>query len=124
MAANRVSARVCMQIELALDGPSDDSESSRDMDDRARQLGMIGAEIDAARSRRSFDIQTSAAIDLACAVASSDLNRIADAEVVARSLGFKVSEIAQIKDLGNNQSTKGKDVAKSPYCLEEDLVTA
>lgn len=124
MAANRVSARMCMQIELALDGPSDDSESSRDKDDRARKLGMIGAEIDAARSRRSFDIQTSAAIDLACAVASSDLKRIAGAEAVARSLGFHGSEIGQIKDLGSHRSTRDKDVAKSPHCQAEALATA
>jgi hypothetical protein len=68
-----LDARARLAIELALTAHDADPSQRRRQDEEARQLGLRGAEIDAARHGRSFDAQIS--IALALATAGSDEER-------------------------------------------------
>jgi len=54
-----------LSIEMALAGDRGAPALIRQQDDAAARIGMCGAEIDAARSGRSFDVRRSRALELA-----------------------------------------------------------
>ena len=62
----RLDERVRLAIELSLTASQDTMLHDR-QDAQARRLGMTGADIDAARRGRSFEVQTSMALALAIA---------------------------------------------------------
>jgi hypothetical protein len=64
-----------LSIELALTANSHDRLQREQQDTRAKALGMTGAEIDAARSGKSFDVRTSAVLALAMASNDDDERR-------------------------------------------------
>lgn len=94
-----LSARLTLQIEVALDRDCTCSGRRSIQERRADRLGMTRAEIDAARERRGFDVQAAAAIDFACAVASQDQTRIFVAAVNAMNVGIASIQLAEIAAL-------------------------
>lgn len=94
-----LSKRLRLQIEVALDQDCTCRRTLAAQERRAERLGLTHAEIDAARARRSFDVQTNAAIDFACAVASQDQVRTFAASVKASSLGMPMTQLDQIAAL-------------------------
>jgi hypothetical protein len=75
MAGSTLDGRLRLAIELALTSGDDDPLRRRRQEDRARGLGLSGAEIDAARGGRSFDAQTSIALALATARGDEERRR-------------------------------------------------
>ncbi len=96
MAQCKLSARLRLQIEVALDQDCACQQKLAGQDRRADRLGLTRAEIDSARARRGFDVQTAAAIDFACAVASQDPVRIHAAAVNALASGISKDQLEQI----------------------------
>lgn len=96
MAQCKLSARLRLQIEVALDQDCTCHWKIASQDQRAGQLGLTRAEIDSARARRGFDVQTAAAIDFACAIASHDPVRIHVAAVNALASGISKTQLEQI----------------------------
>ena len=75
MAGFTLDARVRLAIELALTAHGGDRPDRRRQEEQARALGLSGAEIDAARRGRSFDVQTSIALALATANGDEERRR-------------------------------------------------
>lgn len=96
MPHRQLSDRLRLQIEVALDQDCACSRTLANQEKRADRLGLTRAEIDAARARRGFDIQTAAAIDFACAVASQDQTRLFVASVKALAIGISHGQLEQI----------------------------
>jgi hypothetical protein len=94
-----LSDRLRLQIEVALDQDCTCSRTLSDQEVRADRLGLTRAEIDAARARCGFDVQTAAAIDFACAMVSHDQLRIFIASVNAMALGMAMDQLEQIAAL-------------------------
>lgn len=67
--------RARLSIELALTADSQDPLQRQQQDTRAKALGMTGAEIDAARGGKSFDVRTSVVLALAMASNNDDEHR-------------------------------------------------
>jgi hypothetical protein len=89
-----VDDRVRMAIELALTATRTDDRMRSEQEDRARLLGLCGAEIDAARNARSFDVLTSLAISLATAKG----DRRACARDMAMKAGITAESCREIED--------------------------
>lgn len=104
MPNKQLSDRLRLQIEVALDQDCNCSQTLSIQEDRADRLGLTRAEIDAARARRGFDVQTAAAIDFACAVVSIDQTRVFVASVNALALGIPMDQLEQIAALSIKSS--------------------
>ena len=75
MAAFTLDARTRVAIELALTTDGHEPLDRHRQEARASALGLSGAEIDAARRGRSFDVQTSIALALATANGDEERRR-------------------------------------------------
>jgi hypothetical protein len=102
MPSEKLDARLQMLVELALDADCACVKARSRQDARARKLGLVGAEVDAARARKSFDVRTAAAIDMACALAFADDERIRAAEQQALAVGFNPHELIRLRKLANS----------------------
>lgn len=102
-----MSDRLRLQIEVALDQGCNCRQTLSSQEKRADHLGLTRAEIDAARARRGFDVQTAAAIDFACAVASHDQTRIFVSSVNALALGIAMDQLEQIAAFAKNEGWSG-----------------
>lgn len=67
MQISKLDARTRLSIEMALAGDRGSPALIRQQDEAATQLGMCGAEVDAARAGRSFDMRCTRALELALA---------------------------------------------------------
>jgi len=90
MSSFALEGRVRVSIELALTAGIADPRLHDRQDVGARELGLSGAEIDAARLGRSFDVRTSIAIALALAARdgrdySAERDRAARAGIDSRT---------------------------------------
>ncbi len=94
-----LDARLQIQIELALDADCACERTRAQQEARAQRLGLVGAEVDAARARTSFDVRAAAAVDLACAMASGDDERICATERLALAVGFAPAELEELRIL-------------------------
>lgn len=103
-----LSDRLVVQIEIALDQDCTCSGKRSILEKRADRLGMTRAEIDAARSRRGFDVKAAAAIDFACAVVSQEPTRIFVASVNAMSVGIADAQLADIALLSKKYISASK----------------
>lgn len=65
MHISKLDARTRLSVEMALTKDRGASALIQDQDQAAARLGMCGAEIDAARAGRSFDLRGSRALELA-----------------------------------------------------------
>lgn len=99
MPHEKLSDRLRLQIEVALSQDCDCSRTLANQETRADRLGLTRAEIDAARARRGFDIQTDAAIDFACAIASHDQTRIFVSSIKALAVGISIDQLKLIAAL-------------------------
>lgn len=70
-----LDARARLTIELALTAHGGDPLARRRQEEQARALGLSGAEIDAARHGRSFDVRISIALALATADGEEERQR-------------------------------------------------
>lgn len=92
-----LSARLQMLIEIALHADCDCEDTLAEQDERAREIGIVGVEIDAARSRKSFDIHALAAIRLSCAIQMGSAQEVQEAEAQAYNVGLTRADIQAIK---------------------------
>lgn len=92
--------RLRVQIKIALlrdcvgDFPEQDVE--------ARENGLTGAEVDALREGRAFDIKVLAAVKLGCAVHSGRFGEINPLIGQARMVGFSDDECDEICEIAKN----------------------
>lgn len=91
-----LSARTKMLIEIALHADCDCIDTLQEQDERARDIGLVGVEIDAARTRTSFDVHARAAIRFACALRQGDRSAVAHARDEALAVGLSPSDIREI----------------------------
>jgi len=94
-----LDARARLAIELALTAGDPDPSQHRRQDEEARQLGLCGAEIDAARHGRSFDAQLSIALALATAGDDDERRRQRARAVEAGISGSACREIEAFASL-------------------------
>ncbi|WP_242129121.1 hypothetical protein [Sphingobium sp. Sx8-8] len=76
MQISRLDARTHLSIEMALAGDRAAPALIRQQDAAAVKMGMCGAEIDAARAGRSFDVRGTRALELALAVGRGDYRNV------------------------------------------------
>lgn len=98
MAAHEIDARIEMQLLLAL-ATGDGGEDFGKLETRARALGLTGAEIDAARAGRCFDVRAAAAVAYATALRKADIPRIQAAHARVQRLGFGLLDVEAIERL-------------------------
>lgn len=84
-------------IRLALPPNGQTSDAIQRSERQAHAAGLTGAEIDAARQGRSFDVQASAAIALALAMSSRDPSRIARERLQALTSGLTDADIEAVE---------------------------
>jgi len=89
MQNSKLDARTRLSIEMALTGDQGAPDLIRQQNDEAARIGMCGAEIDAARAGRSFDLRGTRALELALAVKRGN-----DRDVRARAIHAGIEEEA------------------------------
>lgn len=94
MTSPALGARIRMAVDLALGADLLEPQGLAGLEAAARALGMSGAEIDAARHWKSFDVQISAA--LALARAARDNENLADCLQRAERAGIDPAPCRQI----------------------------
>lgn len=109
--------RIRIQVELALADRRGCAESRAQQECLARTAGLSGAEIDAARSGRCFDMRANAAVILACASRASPAPPGAPLEAAlaaqARRAGLSDAEIAAVQALAQSgRSMTDKEQSK------------
>lgn len=90
--------RIRIQVEIAL-ADTGCSRAAAKQEGRARAIGLSGAEIDAARSGRCFDIRAGAAVRLACALRSTMVSHAPALVAMAHRAGLNDAEIAAVMAL-------------------------
>lgn len=90
--------RIRIQIEIALAASQSCPAAAASHEQQARAAGLSGAEVDAARQRRCFDVRAAAAVRLACALREAEVIKPALA-AKARRAGLSQAEIAAIAAL-------------------------
>jgi hypothetical protein len=109
--------RIRIQVELALADCRGCAETRAWQECLARTAGLSGAEIDAARSGRCFDMRANAAVVLACAARASPalpgVPLAAALAAQARRAGLSNAEIEAVQALAQSgRSVTGKEQLK------------
>ncbi|GJE46944.1 hypothetical protein [Methylobacterium soli] len=99
MSSFTLDGRVRLSIVLALVDNGRDPPASPGREAEARGLGMCGAEVDAARRGRSFDVRTSRALALALEAASRDGGRLHEERARAVWSGIPAEVCREIESL-------------------------
>ncbi len=96
MQISELDPRTRLLIEIALAGERGAPALVRQQADAATEIGLCGAEIDAARAGRSFDVRGARALELALAIKRSDYR-----EVRARAIqaGFDEEACREIEGI-------------------------
>ena len=89
--------RIQMHIELALSADYACGQTVIGQDARARELGLLGAEVDAARNGSGFDVNAAAAVQYACAFRAGHARALAKARQIALKTGFTANDIVAIE---------------------------
>ncbi len=76
MQISKLDPRTRLSIEIAIAGDRAAPALMGEQDDAAARIGMCGAEIDAARAGRSFDVRGARALELALAVKRDDYREV------------------------------------------------
>lgn len=97
--AKKLSQRIVIQIRLALSRQEQDSPAATHLYNQAKRAGLTQAEIDAARSGRSFEARACAAIRLAKAIIEEDAKELLQAQAHAAEFGLCPIEILQVEKL-------------------------
>ena len=102
-----LDARTRLAIEMAATAGRTDPSLRARQDADARMLGMVGAEIDAARAGKSFDARIARALDLA--MAPDDSGR-ARRRLLAAQAGFDESACREIERLADGWRAGAQDL--------------
>lgn len=94
--ASRLSRRVRAQLRLAVLGDCACDDTRAGLEQAARASGLTGAEIDAARDFRSFEVRTAALLAYACALRSGDDDERTAAVARAQRVGIAPPELQAI----------------------------
>jgi hypothetical protein len=94
-----LSERLAIQIAISLDAGDASGAIAPEHLDRAKTLGLTGAEIEAARQGRSFDVRDAAAVALAKAVCIGSPEEIAGARCRAALAGLDKSAVRATEQL-------------------------
>ncbi len=105
MQISKLDPRTRLSIEMALAGDQGAPALIRQQDDAAARIGMCGAEIDAAREGRSFDVRGARALELALAVKRSDYRDIRSRAV---QVGFDDEACREIEGIAVAHASVGK----------------
>lgn len=85
-----------LHVELALSAHCACTRTLAQQDARARELGISGAEVDAARALGGFDVKAAAAVRYACALRAGDERETAKARQRAVGAGLTESDIRAV----------------------------
>ena len=99
MSSFTVDGRVRLSIALALADAGRSPPVPQGREAEAQKLGMCGAEIDAARRGRSFDVRTSRALSLALAAAARHGERLSKERAHAVRSGIPAEVCREIERL-------------------------
>lgn len=99
MSKSRLTPHTAVQVELAIIKGCDRNPYVSDQIARARDMGLTGAEIEAARSKHSFDAKTSVAIKFACAIDTENHSQISIQKILMKNAGFDEQQCQQIAEL-------------------------
>ncbi len=91
--------RIRVQVLLALTSGRTCADARAEQDAAARQLGLSGAEIDAARGGNCFDVKAAAAVRLACALRVSKPDAVWQAQKTAVAAGLRPEDLTMIESL-------------------------
>ncbi len=93
--------RLRIQVEIALADSCGCAQTRARQENRARAVGLSGAEIDSARAGRCFDMRANAAVVLACALRKDSTPPGAPVAgplaAKARRAGLSLTEIAAVQ---------------------------
>lgn len=103
----KLDERVKLAIEFALIECTDAS-LAHGQEKNARRLGMSGAEVDAARRGRSFEVQLSRALTLALAAASFEPTRRMEREGAAKA-GIPDAVCQEIERFAEQLASRAKE---------------
>ena len=107
--STHLDERISIQVELALTSAAACADVRVQQECAARAAGLSGAEIDAARDRRCFDLRAKAAVVLACALRSTPVPATAllasPLAAKARRAGLHDTEIAAIHTMAEQALT-------------------
>lgn len=91
-----LAPRIAIQLGLAL-ASRIGADKQNALEARARRLGLTGAEIDAARDGRCFEVRAAAAVALALAVEQADACKVVVARERAAHLGLSPGDLRWIE---------------------------
>lgn len=109
MVRSTIGERTRLSIDIALAALDPDPSRQRQQEAVGRGLGMMGAEIDAAREGRSFDAQISMAITLALAARLGPDEGRQERRAQASRLGFSEDACAAIEAYATAQPREAED---------------
>ena len=96
MQKTRLDPWLRIHVELALSAHCACMQTLAQQDARARELGLSGAEVDAARAHGGFDVKAAAAVRYACASWVGDKRETAKARQCAVRAGLTKSDIRAV----------------------------
>lgn len=102
MHMSKLDARTKLSVEMALTGDRGADALIRRQDKAAARLGMCGAEIDAARAGKSFDLRGSRALELALAASVVERRELRQRAIQA---GFDDEACREIERLADAHAT-------------------
>ena len=107
LAINMTDPRIEVQLRLALleDGDDAGDEKLIGLEVAGRSLGLTGAELDAARSGRCFDVQAAAAVDYAIALTRADGAQIKATRRLAVRAGLDAADLRAIEHVTCEQGS-------------------
>jgi hypothetical protein len=106
MQTSKLDRRMRLTIEMALTGNQGSPALIQRQDEAAARLGMCGAEIDAARAGRSFDLRGSRALELALAAKGSERGELRQRAIQA---GFDEEDCCEIERLAAADALEGAE---------------
>lgn len=96
MAPQGPDARIRIQVLLAL-GDRDDANAAAQQEALAGRLGLTGAEIDAARAGRCFDVRAAAAVNFALALRVGEPASVERLRALAERAGLAADALVAIE---------------------------
>ncbi|HVJ53713.1 MAG TPA: hypothetical protein VM689_14695 [Aliidongia sp.] len=109
MSAKFLDRRLRLQLELSFAQDPGAETLLCPRETQARALGLTGAEIDAARAGRAFDVRAAGAMALCRALRMADPTEIAAARQHASAIGIDAEEIVEIERLATSKSADFQD---------------
>lgn len=106
MHISKLDERTRLSVEMALVSDRGGAVLIQLQDDAAARLGMCGAEIDAARAGKSFDLRRSRALELALAARGNERLALRQRAIQA---GFDDEACLEIERLADAHAPRSRD---------------